>query len=82
MILETDIDDTQCSEHIVDMSVLQIAARIVELVTAFHRSESQNESLYRSSTCQNTQTQSDGEDRQRFSISRSKLRTHRMRRLS
>ena len=54
MILETDVDDTQCSEQIVDIPVLQIAKRIVEVVTAFHRSESQNESLYRSSTCQDT----------------------------
>ena len=35
MILATDVDDTHCSE--------QIAERIVEVVTAFHRSESQNE---------------------------------------
>ena len=82
MILETDVDDTLCSEQIVDVPLPQIANRIVEVVTAFHRSESQNEPLYRSSTCQNTQTQSDGEDRQRFSVSRSNLRTHRMRRLS
>ena len=51
MILETDVDDTQCSEQIVDVPAPQIAGRIVEVVTAFHRSESQNESLYRSSTC-------------------------------
>ena len=56
MILETDVDVTQCSEQIVDIPVLQIAERIVEVVTAFHRRESQNESLYRSSTCQNTHT--------------------------
>ena len=80
MILETDVDDTQCSEQIVHVPGPQIAERIVEVVKAFHRSESLNVSLYRSSTCQ--YTQSDGEDRQRFSISRSKLRTHRMRRLS
>ena len=43
MILETHIDDTQCSEQIVDASVLQIAERIVEVVTAFHGSESKNE---------------------------------------
>ena len=54
MILETDVDDTQCCEQIVDIPVPQIAERIVEVVTAFHRSESQNESLYRSSTCENT----------------------------
>ena len=54
MILETDVDDTQCSEQIVDVSVPQIAERIVEVVTAFHRSESQNESLHRTSTCQDT----------------------------
>ena len=54
MILETDVGDTPCSEQIVDVPVPQIAHRIVEVVTAFRRSESQNESLYRSSTCQNT----------------------------
>ena len=54
MILETDADDTQCSKQLADVSVPQIANIIVEVVTAFHRSESQNESLYRSSTCQNT----------------------------
>ena len=54
MILKTDVDDTQCFEQILDVPVLQIAERIVEVVTAFHMSESQNESLYRSSTCRNT----------------------------
>ena len=44
LILEIDVDDTQCSEQIVDVPVPQIAERIVEVVTAFHRSESQNES--------------------------------------
>ena len=47
---------TQCSEQIVDVPVPQIAERIVEVVTAFHRSESQNDSLHRSSTCQDTHT--------------------------
>ena len=57
MILETDVDDTQCSEQIVDVYLVpQIAERIVEVVTAFHTSESQNESLHRSSTCQDTHT--------------------------
>ena len=64
MILATDVDDTQCSEQIVDVLVPQIADRIVEVVTAFHGSESQSESLHRSSTCQDTQN--DGEDRQRL----------------
>ena len=54
MILETDVDDTQCSEQIVDVPVPQIADRTVEVVTAFHWSESQIESLYTSSTCQDT----------------------------
>ena len=54
MILGTDVDDTQCSEQIVDVPVPQIAERIVEVVTAFNWSESQNESLYRSSTYQDT----------------------------
>ena len=75
MIPETDIDDTQCSERIVDVPVHLIAARIVHVFTAFHGSESQNESSHRSSTCQDTHTQSGGEDRQRFS-------THRMQRWS
>ena len=35
MIPETDVDDTQCSEQIVDVPVPQIAERIVEVVTAF-----------------------------------------------
>ena len=52
MILETNVDDTQCSEQIVDVPIPQIADRIVEVVTAFHGSESQSESLHRSSTCQ------------------------------
>ena len=64
LIPETDVDDTQCSEQIVDAPVPQIADRIVEVVTAFHGSEAQSESLHRSSTCQDTQ--SEGEDRQRF----------------
>ena len=65
MVLETDVEDTQCSEQIVDIFVSQIAERIVEVVTPFHRSDSQNESLHRSSTCQDTHT-SGGEDRRRF----------------
>ena len=40
MIPEIDVDDTQCSEQIVDVPVPQIAERIVEIVTAFHGSES------------------------------------------
>ena len=44
MILETDVDDTQCSEQIVDVPVPQMAERIMEVVTKLHRSESQNES--------------------------------------
>ena len=78
MILETDVDDTRCSEQIVDAPVPQIAERIVAVVAALHGSESQNESLLGSSTCQDTQ--SFGANHQRFSISRSKLRTHRMQR--
>ena len=52
MVTEIDVDDTQCSEQIVDVPVPQIAERIVEEFTAFHGSESQSESLHRSSTCQ------------------------------
>ena len=76
MILETDVDDTRRPQQLFDVPVPQIAEKIVDVVTAFHGSESQNESLYRSSTCQDTHTQSGGEDHQRFSVSRSKLRTH------
>ena len=36
MILETDVDDTLSSEQIVDVPVLQIAERMLEVVTAFH----------------------------------------------
>ena len=54
MILETDVDETQFSEQIVDVPVPQIAETNVEVVTALHWSESQNKSLYRSSTCQDT----------------------------
>ena len=54
MISETDADDTQCSEQIVDVPVPRITDRIVAVVTAFHGSESQSESLHRSSTCQDT----------------------------
>ena len=43
MIPETDVDDTQCSEQLADVSVPQITDRIVEVVTALHGSESQNE---------------------------------------
>ena len=56
MILETDVDETHCSQQLFDVPVPQIVERIVEVVTAFHGSESQNESLYRSSTCQDTYT--------------------------
>ena len=55
MILETDVDDTQCSEQIVDVPVPQIAERIVYVVTALHASESCKESLCRSYTCRDTQ---------------------------
>ena len=65
MILETDVDDAQSSEQLADVSLPQIADRIVEVVTAFHGNDSRNESLRRSSTCRHTQ--SGGEDRERFS---------------
>ena len=52
MILETDVDETHCPQRLVDVPVPQIAERIV----AFHGSESRNESLHRSSTCQDTHT--------------------------
>ena len=78
MILETDVDDTQCSEQIVEVPVPQIAERIVDVVTAFHRTESQGESLHRSSTCQDTHKVME----KIVKDSSSKVRTHRMRRLS
>ena len=52
--------------------VPQIAERIVEVVTAFHNVQI---------VIVPGHTHSGGEGRQRFSISRSKLRTHRMQRL-
>ena len=84
IILETEVDETHCRQQPFDVPVPQIADRIVEVVTAFHASESRNESLHRSSTRQDTQThtQNGGEDCPRFSISRSKWRTHRMQRWS
>ena len=54
MILETDVDDTRCSEQVVDVPGPHIAERIVAVVAALHGSESQNESLLGSSTCQDT----------------------------
>ena len=60
MILETDADDTQCSEQIVDVPVPQIAERIVEIGTANPRTS-------RCTDRQRVRThKSDGEDRQRF----------------
>ena len=79
-ILETDVDDTQCSEQIVDAPVPQIADRIVEVVTELHGSESQNEPSHRSSTCRDTHKVV--EKIFKDSVPRSKLRTHRMRRVS
>ena len=49
MILETDADETHCLQQLFDVPAPQIAERIVEVVTAFHGSESQNESLHRAS---------------------------------
>ena len=45
MILETDVDETLCLQQLFDVPVPQIAERIVEVVTAVHGSESQNESV-------------------------------------
>ena len=56
MIPDTDGDDTLCSEQLADTPVPQIADRIVEVVTALHGSESQNEPSHRSSTCRDTHT--------------------------
>ena len=39
-ILETDVDETHCHQQLADVSVPQLAERIVEVVTAFHGSES------------------------------------------
>ena len=81
MTLETDVDETQCTEQIVDVPVPQIAEGIVEVVTTFHGSESQNESLNRSSTCQDTHTQWWRRSSKILNLSQ-QVRTHRMRRLS
>ena len=56
MILETDVDETHCPQQLFDVPVPPIAERIVEVVTTFHGCESQNESLHRSSTFQDTHT--------------------------
>ena len=79
MILETDVDDTQCSEQIVDVPVAQIAERIVEVVTNIPRGRipergrctDRPDHTPTTSRCTDrqhvrTHTQSDGEDRQRF----------------
>ena len=68
MILEIDVEETHCAQQLADVSVPQLAERIVEVVTAFHGSESQNEKLHRSSTCTHKVMG--------FSISRSKWREH------
>ena len=68
MILETDVDDTQCSEQIVDVPVLQIAERIVEVVS-WHSTGANPRTSHctdRQHVRTHTHTQSDGEDRQRF----------------
>ena len=44
MIPETDVDDTQCSEQIVDI-------RPLKLFTTFHYNVSRNESSHKSLTC-------------------------------
>ena len=48
MILQTDVDEAHCSQQPFEVQVLHISERIVEVVTAFHGSESRNESLHRS----------------------------------
>ena len=45
MILDTDVDETHCLQQLFDVPVPQIAEGIMEVVTTFHESESQNESL-------------------------------------
>ena len=45
MIPEIDVDDTQCSEQLADVSVPQMADRIVEVVSALHGSESQKRAI-------------------------------------
>ena len=54
MIPETDDDETHCPQRLFDVPVPEIAERIVDVVTTFHGSESQNEPLHRSSTCHDT----------------------------
>ena len=41
MILETDVDEMYCTQQLFEVSVPQIAKRIVEVVAAFHGSEFQ-----------------------------------------
>ena len=65
MILQTDVDDTQCSQQIVDVPVPQMADRIVEVVTALHGSESPERAIAQIVNM-SRDTQSGGEDRQRF----------------
>ena len=81
MILETDVDDTQCSEQIVDVPVPQSQKESWKLPQHSTRTNPRT-SRYTDRQHVRTTHKSSGEDRQRFSISSSKLRTHRMRRLS
>ena len=74
MILETDADDTQCSEQIVDVPVPQIAERIVEVGTANPRTS-------RCTDRQRVRTHTKVMEKI-VKDSSGKLRTHRMRRLS
>ena len=71
MILETDVDDTQCSEQIVDVPASSDRLKESWNLPQYSTGASP-EPLHRSSTCQETHN-GDGEDRQRFSIPSSKL---------
>ena len=69
MILETDAEETHCPQQLFDVPVPQIADRIVEVVTAFQASESWNESLHRSSTCQDKMVEKIFQDSQSHAAS-------------
>ena len=76
MILETDVDDAQHSEQILDVPVPQIADRIVEVVTALDGNEQAFAQIV------NMSTHTTWWRRSSKILSPSKFQTHRMRRLS
>ena len=80
--VETDVDETHCPQQLADVSVPpQLVERIVEGCHSIPR-ERLPERIVAQIVNMSEHTQVDGEDHQRFSISRSKLRMHRTPRLS